>query len=172
VILPAHAELTDGSGSSGGDATTTPAPLNYFDTDLPMNIQYTRIDKPVKDHLFTTVADMLIPEAHAIPPTLLGGMSVIIKDNSANIRFLSQQKTNIHNVVAPIDGSASGKPVLESGACKTPSGGPQSAQLIDYTPGNSTVLVRIISSGKDAGASREVVVPMNPIGSLIVKNCL
>ncbi len=174
-VLPAHAQLTDDTGNLPGAGTTaaattpavtTPAPLNYFGTDLALNRLGGSLNHSATEYLIAGAADMLISKAHAIRLTL-GGMSVIVGTSSATIRFLSAKKFNIHNVVAPIDGSASGRPTLEGGGCLTPDPdeGPQSVQLIAYTRGDASVTVRVNAGN---GPGWQVDVPLNPIGNLSI----
>jgi len=171
VMLPAHAETTDGSGSAGGDATTTPAPISYFDTDLDFLVTQRETGAMEKPRLLANIANVLVPEVHA-SPTGIGGMSVVVAGGSASVRFLSTGSRKLYIVTAPLDGTASGVPTLEQlGAfCKPPrpTGGPASGQLINYTPGDPNVQVRVNAADNPGW---EVLVPKKPVGLLVVQNC-
>ncbi len=70
VMLPAHAETTDGSGSSSGDTTTT-APLS---TSYSHDLRFSTSDG--RNEVLEDVLSVLVQDAHACCSPSLGAMCV------------------------------------------------------------------------------------------------
>ncbi|MCP3955487.1 MAG: hypothetical protein GY697_25185 [Desulfobacterales bacterium] len=167
IMLPAHAQLTDGSGNLPGEvtttpqATTTPAPKDYFGLGLVLD-HLTSLDKTEYPDIFADVVSALIPKAHASITDDID-MSVAVSGGSATVRFTNGSRNRMFNVVAPINGDASGTPTYEGSGCE-PSKGPQSVQLVNFTPGDANVIVQV----NGVKGSWSVEVPEATIGAMSV----